>query len=77
MPGRMKRNPDTAVLDRLAVRQRVQRDASQPGLEQSAAGISGEVVFGSGTGVIGMSVCDNGAIDRVPRVDVKSASRAV
>ena len=66
------------VLDRLAVRQRLQVDlVAEPRAQHAFGRRRGEIVAVAAARVVGVRVRDDGAVDRPPRVDVEIARRAV
>ena len=74
----MERNADTVIVGRLRVRQGGDLCAGEHSvLEQGESIGRGEVVSVAGSGVIGMGMCDDGAIDGLVGVDVKIARWAI
>ena len=66
------------MMDRLAVRQRIEIDVSAEALPQDVlARACGEVAPAAESGMVAMRVRDHGAIDGPPRVQVEIAWRAI
>ena len=78
MAGRMQADAHAAVLDRLAIGQRLQHDVvAQPCAQHAGAVVRGQVVPVAATRMVGVRMRDHRAVHRPPRVDVEVARRAV
>ena len=76
--GRKQRHPHTVHFDRLAVGQRLQRDAgTQPRPQHALGGCGREVGAVAGPRVVGMRMRDHRTRHRPPRVDEEVARLAV
>jgi len=74
----MKGHANAVMVDRLAVRQRVEIDIRAEASPQDAlARTRGEVVSAAPTRMVAMAVRDHGTIDGPPRVQVKIARRTI
>jgi len=73
MAGRMKGYPDTVDFEWLAITDHLyRRTFVQPSSRDEGAITSHQVVGASPAEVVGMCVCDHGAVDRTPGVYEKS-----
>jgi hypothetical protein len=72
MAGRMEGDTNAVMIDGLAVREGLDiRFLTQSRAEQVAAGLGGEIVPASPTGMIGMRMSHDGPWHRVPGVQMK------
>jgi len=78
MAGGMEADANAVVRDRLAVRQRLERDLlAEPDAQHPFGRRRGKVAAVAAARVVGMGMGEDGALHRPPRVDVEVALRAV
>ena len=76
--GRVKRQPDTVDLEWLAIGGRFNRRACVQSSARHERPVSRHQIIGASPAeMVGMCVCDDGAVDRAPGVDEKSPLFAV
>src|SRR5205085_2722338 len=78
VPRRVERDGNAAEVHGLAVADGSNRGGRAEPLPQDGFAVTGrEVVAGAGAGMVRMGVSNHRAIDRLPRIDVEIAGRAV
>src|SRR5207247_10461974 len=77
VPGRMQRDADAVVVERLSVGQR--RDVgvrAEAGAEDRLTGRGGQILTATAAGVVGVGVREDRAVDGPPGIDVEGAGGA-